>query len=151
MRCLNGYSLVCWVLLKVREDDEDDEADEFDEVENSRAQMVFSFMNTLVLYITCILPANIILPGLIQVSDEHSAVMEGVDNAVAKDPTFVGPGIWHTESSLYTLVWAAGSWHAVFIIILVIAVIGTVPFWPFIQCHKREGYEINIKIFYCIR
>jgi len=141
MRCLNGYRLVCWVLLKVREDDEDDEADEFDEVENGRAQMVFSFMNTLLLYITCILPANIILPGLIQVSDEHSAVMEGVDNAVAKDPTFVGPGIWHTESSLYTLVWAAGSWHAVFIIILVIAVIGTVPFWPFIQCHKREGYE----------
>ena len=143
MRCLNGYRLVCWALIKLDEDDEKDEKDEFDELENSRRQRVLSLVTTAGLYITCILPANIILPGLIQVSDEHSAVMEGVDNAVAKDPTFVGPGIWHTESSLYTLVWAAGSWHVVFIIILVLAAIGTVPFWPFIQCHKK-GYEMYV-------
>ena len=36
MRCLNGYRLVCWALLKVDEDDEKHEKDEFDELENSR-------------------------------------------------------------------------------------------------------------------
>ena len=149
MRCLKGYRLCCFALLLLGDqesdpaDDDDGDSDEF----NSWGQIIFGFFNSATLYATCILPANIILPGLIEISDEHSAVMAGIDDALANDPGFVGPGIWHTESSLYTLVWNAGSWHIVFVLCLVIALIGVIPFCFRCQKSESEGCQKCVQYF----
>ena len=73
--------------------------------------------------------------------------MAGIDDALANDPGFVGPGIWHTESSLYTLVWNAGSWHIVFVLCLVIALIGVIPFCFRCQKSESEGCQKCVQYF----